>query len=490
MAERPTFLIVVLDGLRLDMVTAASMPNLHRFMAENATFPHARSVFPSSTRTNAAALATGATPRRNGIMHNKYFDPNIFADRMFQPNSTKDIAAAVSAYDGALLDTPGMGDVIGKAGMTMATVFGGSCGTARLMDPHAEDRGDINLGFIGWKDACPADIAEELIREHGPLPKSTRPDVDVARVQTDMVIETILPRHKPDVTVLWYADPDQTHHYLGAAGLDMARALKSVDDQFGRLLDWRTKTGLDDRLQIIVTSDHGHLSTKQRIDVNTAAADAGLKIGDHFGDTFDYAGYTSYCGAVMVRNHDSSRMKAMVDWLDQQPWCGMIFTPHGDGIHGSVPGTFDHAAVLIDHPRAPDIYFVMQNDDTVYGDGIVGSCYYNGSYPEGRGGTHGGLHRKELQNVMAAGGSLFHKEFQSSYPSGIIDIAPTVLHLLGLDKPERADGRVLGEAITGMNGIPPKPESELLTVRRSGGIQRLRISRVGTTTYLDRGWLE
>ena len=97
MTDRPLFLIVVCDGLRLDMVTAKSMPNLHRFMAENTTFPHARAVFPASTRTNAAALATGATPRRNGIMHNKYYDPNVFTDRMFRPNNAGDIAAAMAA---------------------------------------------------------------------------------------------------------------------------------------------------------------------------------------------------------------------------------------------------------------------------------------------------------------------------------------------------------------------------------------------------------
>ncbi len=304
-----------------------------------------------------------------------------------------------------------------------------------------------------------------------------------------MVIDTIMPRHRPDITVLWFADPDQTHHYLGVAGPDMAVALGSVDAQIGRLLEWRSLAGLDETLQIIVTSDHGHLSTKERIDVNDAAEQAGLIIGDHLGDDIDYAGYTSYCGAMKVRDRDPARMKKMVDWLARQPWCGMIFTPGGDGVCGGVEGTIDHAAVLIDHPRAPDIYFVMRNDGAVHGPGIAGSCYYNGGYPQG-GGTHGGLHPKELQNVMAAGGTLFRKAWQSPYPSGIIDIAPTILHLLGLTKPERADGRVLLEALDGFGGPAPEAESELFSVRHAGGMQHLKVSRVGATTYLDKGWIE
>ena len=85
MSTHPLFLIVVFDGLRADMATSEKMPNLHRFMAEGIDFRNARSVYPTSTRTNAAALATGSTPRRNGIVQNKYFDPNVFRDRIFPP---------------------------------------------------------------------------------------------------------------------------------------------------------------------------------------------------------------------------------------------------------------------------------------------------------------------------------------------------------------------------------------------------------------------
>ena len=212
-------------------------------------------------------------------------------------------------------------------------------------------------------------------------------------------------------------------------------------------------------------------------------------IGDCFNEKTDYAGYSSYCGALMVGDKDAARTKAMVDWLTCQLWCGMIFTPGGDGVRGGVPGTFDHAAVLIDHPRAPDIYFIMRNDQAIYGAGVVGSCYYNGSYPQG-GGTHGGLHPKELQMVMAADGSLFRSGWESSYPSGIIDIAPTILHLLGLNKPERADGRILHESLAGIRIEAPEPRSELHRVRHAGGMQHLKVSHVGTTTYLDKGWVE
>jgi arylsulfatase A-like enzyme len=489
MSKHPLFLIVVFDALRPDMATPELMPNLNRFMAEGVNFKNARAVFPTSTRTNAAALATGSTPRRNGIIQNKYFDPNVFPDRIFKPFKTPDIEAAMAVYDGKLLSTPSLGDTVAGAGYSMATVLSGSCGTARLMDPNARERGRINLGFIDWEDSCPSDVVRKLVETHGPIPESVRPNIEAIRVQTDMVIGSIYPEHQPDITVLWFSEPDQTHHYHGVGSDKMAPAIRCVDNQFGRILEWRRLSGLEDRLQIIALSDHGHITARERIDVNAEAAKAGLVIGEHFADGADYAGYTSYSGSLRVRDRDPKRMAALVDWLSHQPWCGMIFTPGGNGIEGCIPGTLDHASVLMDHPRTPEVFYIMRNDDAVFGDGIVGSTFCNGPYPAG-GGTHGGLHEKELQIVMAAQGSMFKAGQESHHPAGIIDITPTILHALRLEQPQGSDGRVLTEALADYDEEPPAAETTVHSVERHGAVQHLKVTRVGSTTYLDAGWVE
>ena len=489
MSDHPLFLIVVFDGLRPDMVTPELAPNLCRFMAEGVNFENARAVFPTSTRTNAAALATGSTPRRNGIVQNKYFDPNIFHDRIFRPFKTQDIEAGMVAYNGKLLSAPSLSDIVASAGYTMATFLSGSCGTARLIDPCARERGHINLGFIDWEDSCPAAVAQKLVETHGPIPAPSRPNIEPIRAQTDMMINSIYSSSQPDISVLWFSDPDQTHHYHGVGSVKILSAIRHVDAEFGRLLKWRLSSGLEDRLQVIALSDHGHLTARQRIDVNEEAAKAGFVIGDHFDGEADYAGYTSYSGSLKVRDRNPKRMAAMVDWLSKQSWCGMIFTPGGDGIEGCIPGTFDHASVLMDHPRTPEILYIMRNDDVVFGDGIVGSCFYNGRYPEG-GGTHGGLHHKELHILMAAQGTLFKSSYRSHYPAGIIDIAPTILHSLGLEQPKESDGRVLAEALVDSDSELPDAVSTIHTVERNGAVQHLKYTRVGTTVYIDAGWLE
>lgn len=483
----PLFMIVVFDALRPDMVTPELAPNLCRFRDQGVGFPNSRAIFPTSTRTNAAALATGATARGHGIVGNRYYDPNIYRDRLFEPNRVAAVEDGRRAYGGSLYTTPSLGDLLAASGYSMATVLSGMPGTARLCDPNAPDHGHINIGLMGWDESGPTQVTAALLAEHGPVPPATRPNIAASRMQTDMVIGTIYPRHQPDVSIVWFSDPDQSYHYHGVGSPEAVQAIRHVDAQFGRILDWWRGSPLHDRLQIVAVSDHGHLTARERIDVNGEAARAGLGIGNHFEDGADYAGYTSYSGSLRVRDRDPRRMKAMVEWLDAQPWCGMLFSRGGNGIEGCVPGTFDYALVQMDHPRAPDVAYVMLNDDAVHG-GIAGSCFYNGPYPHG-GGTHGGLHPKELNNLLIAQGSLFESGVSSIYPAGIIDVAPTILHLLGLPQPAGMDGRVLVEALRPAKP-PPDAETFIRSVERGTRTQHLAWSRVGSTIYLNAGWME
>jgi len=67
-------------------------------------------------------------------------------------------------------------------------------------------------------------------------------------------------------------------------------------------------------------------------------------------------------------------------------------------------------------------------------------------------------------------------------PAGIVDVAPTVRHLLGL--PEvAADGRILTEALT--NGGPaPTTRIETVTAGVDSYQQEVTLAHVGSTSYL------
>ena len=98
------------------------------------------------------------------------------------------------------------------------------------------------------------------------------------------------------------------------------------------------------------------------------------------------------------------------------------------------------------------------------------------------------MSRHELKNVGLARGPSIHKNVVIDTSTGNIDLAPTILHLLGFDNTAPTmDGRILEEAL--VNSEEPTP-SEWTTTHEAaanGYGQRLRVSHVGQSRYLDWG---
>jgi hypothetical protein len=79
----------------------------------------------------------------------------------------------------------------------------------------------------------------------------------------------------------------------------------------------------------------------------------------------------------------------------------------------------------------------------------------------------------------------------SNIPSGNVDVAPTVLHLLGLKAREKMDGRVLVEALRHYSGeLPLVSERRHETERQIGFMhwrQYLNVVEVNGVRYYSEG---
>jgi arylsulfatase A-like enzyme len=106
-------------------------------------------------------------------------------------------------------------------------------------------------------------------------------------------------------------------------------------------------------------------------------------------------------------------------------------------------------------------------------------------------GSHASLSRFDMNNTLVAHGPNFKRGVISDLPSGNVDVAPTILHLLGVTPPATMDGRVLHEALAHSTVRPPQVETEKLEAARDLGLfrwqQYLQFSTVGTTRYFDEG---
>jgi arylsulfatase A-like enzyme len=95
-----------------------------------------------------------------------------------------------------------------------------------------------------------------------------------------------------------------------------------------------------------------------------------------------------------------------------------------------------------------------------------------------------------MHNTLIAAGPDIKRGETDDLPSGNVDLAPTILQILGIKLPQKMDGRILSEAMTVAMPLQ-KPETKRIeaTKRFRSGTwrQSLQISRVGSTVYLDEG---
>ncbi len=485
----PRFAIFVFDALRRDMITATSMPNLRRFIDEGCDFPSSRCVFPSATRVNAPALACGAMPASTGVVANQLFDARVFSDRLFHTGKHDDMQAAERAYAGGFVTAPTLGEVLAENGMSLAVVSSGSAGTTHLLNPRSEKLNQVTVCVSDWRRSSPAAYAAKLLERHGPVPPAAKPNVARIRLQMDMLLGSVLPEVAPDVLINWFSDPDSTYHECGIGSPQSWAAIEHADLQFGRFLDlWRNHPG-QASCTIAVCSDHAQVSAERRVGAKERMRADGLAFGAVLDTNTVFAGSAGYYGAVRVAGAEPKQIAVLADWLNAQPWCGNVFTPHGDGMRGSVPGTLDRSLLMLEHARTPELYYTMRADEAANAWGMPGTCWFDsGEIPDG-GGTHGGLHRIEMNNLLALQGARWQRGYVSPWPASQTDLAPTLLRELGIASPLSMSGRVLSEAHA-RSEEPPPVETRVGQADGAHCAQFLRVWRVGRTAYIDQGWVE
>ena len=488
------FLLVGLDGLRSDMVTPELTPNLLRLAQQGVRFLNHHAVYPTSTRVNVTSLVTGAHAGTHGIVNNSIFEPGVSPDKPVDLGKFDVVEAADAYYQGHLLSTPSLGETLAAHGQSIVAVSSGTTGSNRLMHHKVKTLGGMGFSTQGVAPCYPTDDAHTILQRFGAAPAAGTPDAARLAYITEVFLEHVFPTYQPRVTILWFSDPDKTYHYRGIGSAESCEAIQAADAQLGRLMDWVQQPAQRERVHLVVCSDHGHVTVRQQLSVRDALAGLGVAAGVGCYGADGVAVVPGLAGDIHVRDHDARLISKIVTWMQEQPWCGSLFTQGKNTTDGTVPGTLARALVRNDHRRTGDIVYVMRTDEEIDAHGIVGGCYDDSSLPLG-GGTHGGLSRHELHNVCVAYGPAFRQGHESTVPSGTIDLMPTILHLLGYPIPERVDGRVLHEVLASPH---PSPEPPVVTTtystERSTGVgdyrQHLTTATVGTTTYLERGWVE
>ncbi len=475
MAVQRRVLIVVFDGLQPAQITPELMPNLASFAKSGVTFSNHHPVFPTVTRVNASSLVTGCLPGKHGLAGNTFLCRDFDPHRVI-PALEHTLQEVVDSTGRALL-VPTLADVLGKHGMEYFAVGTGTSGNAYVHNPNAETSGGAT---IHPDFTLPRSLYAELGERFGEWPAQDLPNTARLVHARRILTEFILPERDPAVALLWSSEPDKTQHEDGVGLGRTPQALAEADAEFGELLAWLEANGRADTTDVFIASDHGYSTISEVVRVEQLLREVEFPTIDLPGGVAVAANGGS--ALLYVNGSDPQTAGTLSEWLVAQSWCGALFASERVG---QPAGTLPLALLGCEGPRSPDLLmsFPWQSLDNPAG--------YAGHAPATGGavgqGQHGSLSRHELRNTGLAGGPSFKRETIIETPTGNIDFAPTILHLLGLDADGPAmDGRVLHEALE--DGLPhPVPDRQTHGAERSGYCQELQVSAMGTTRYVDWG---
>lgn len=430
-------IMLALDGLRPDMVDPVLTPHLAKLAAAGTRFANARSVFPSETRVATPSLITGCRPGGHGMVANTLFDAGVAPDRLLRTKLVGDVMALAAGAE-LPLQKPSLAERMAPFALRFALVSAGTAGAARLLHPAADRLGAFRWNVEDTEGATAAEVRAAL----GATPEAAVPNIPRVDFAARVLIEHVLPRHRPDVALLWLSEPDVSFHWGGLRAEHTLRALRAADDVVGRIAAWRDAQPDAQEIAIIVLSDHGHVTGRGKRCLRSELQRAGFRAGTGMGPDVDIVVASAAAPGMWLR--DPSFAPQVADFLAAQPWAGPLLArdpailPPGRAVPLALLGSA--------HARSADLVATFAGTEDPDEWGMPGTAPFDApDVPEG-GGMHGGLHRAELATVLVMQGGPFRRGAIAQQAADLTDIVPTVLHVLGLT-PEGMEGRPLRGAL-------------------------------------------
>ena len=217
-ATRPSVLLVSIDGFRADYLGRGITPNIDRLAADGARARWLEPSYPSLTFPNHYSIVTGLRPDRHGIVNNTMEDPALGAFSLGRREAVG---------DGRWWGGEPVWVTAENAGLPTATLFW----------PGSE----AAIGGVRPTRWLPYD---------GDLP-------DASRVDTVLGWLSEPDTTRPRFATLYFDALDHAGHDAGPDSPEATSAIVAMDAAIGRLLDGLEVRGLQDRVDIVLVSDHG-----------------------------------------------------------------------------------------------------------------------------------------------------------------------------------------------------------------------------------------
>jgi predicted AlkP superfamily pyrophosphatase or phosphodiesterase len=422
-AQPPLLVMISIDGLRPDYITAADahgakVPNLRRFLKEGAYAEGVQGVVPTVTYPSHTTLVTGVWPVKHGILANTTFDP-------LQKNYqgwywyTEDIRV------------PTLWDAAAKAGRTTASiqwpVTVGAHITWNIPEFwRANTEDDAKLLQAVSTPGLLAEARSEIGAYSGGTDATVEGDENRGRYS-----QWMLEKKHPGLLTLHLIALDHIEHETAPFSPEAIAVLESLDTVIGKV------RGSAERLApghayIAVVSDHGFAKTDAQLNLFPAFREAKLFSVDDKGKIADWKAMpwvTGGSAAIVLKDPADAATLAQVREL-----LAKLASDPANGIDRVLDA--DELRQRGGYPTAS--FFVSLKPGWRTGYALEGPMLSK-TKP---GGTHGEL--PDLPDLRAAF-FLVGPSVPAGRSLGVIDmrdVAPTLAHEAGLSLPS-ADGKNL-----------------------------------------------
>ncbi len=419
--------VVVLDGMRRDLIGEAHTPALVGFAGRAHTFAAHRSMFPSATRVVSASFATGCTPARHELQGNALAlmeDGRLVHHDAGHP----EFLQHKRRVTGRSLAAPTLAERLAPHG-GMVLFSNVSPGAAYAHDPDGYGHVFHRAGSFG-PGRKPIDGAAAL---------RIGQDAAGERAMTERFIEEALIARKPPLAILWLAEPDATQHARPLGSPEHIAALRQADANAALVaaaVDRLRDAG--ENVLLILCSDHGHQTVSRVVDIEAELVAAGLKDSRGSGDVVAPTSGTS--SLVYIHPDHAARSEAIGSFLAGRDWVERVIPAPRLGEVGQAARhglAFAVALKSEDRPNRFGVPGLSVEAAPVAGKAAHLHC-----------GQHGGLGRYEQMPFLMVEGEGFAAGAVATAPTSPVDIAPTVMAHLRLAA-DGMEGRGLGGLLQG-----------------------------------------
>lgn len=441
----PYVVLIVLDGARSEYFSVPGIPHVAALIRQGTQYTNAfAGILESETPSAHVSIATGSEPRRTGIPSFWWANRANVRVSLFSPTKIRDGAmekivrrSRVPTLAGRVHAKSRSAKVVALSGSKYyaADAIGGPDADVTMYFQHTATGQWAPTAIPGHPPPAGLLRAPDLIGSSAPLPPGLQ-----NHLAMQLAVDTFN-RLRQQVTLINLPEFDWPLGHVDGGVLDPATVttlMQGFDQDLALLQDAYQRAGVLNRTLFVLLADHGMMpltDTMAQSDIRTAVSQAGAHIVTD-----------AYSSGAFLWLKEGSRAALAAQSIAQlgnpliQSVYARVRTPKGPRFTRMSSGNLVRTTGI----EAANQYLLTSFNGPTAPDVVVLFAEGAGCEPGGQArwkADHGGASWEAQHLPLILSGPGIRSGYTSSYPARLIDVAPTILQLMGASH-------------RGMQGIP------------------------------------